>query len=190
MGVTPEFKKKLPQMPLTDTEIRNKKPAEKPVKLFDGRGLFLIVTPAGGKWWRFRYKFDDKEKLLSLGIYPDVGLKGARERRDAARKLLADGIDPGENRKAQKSARADWAANSFGVVVREWFAKFAPDWLSVIPARLSADWKLMYSRGSGHPNCWPWCAALKTGERLKPRAGLCSTVDRHFTMRWRRDGRT
>lgn len=56
-------------MPLTDTEIRNKKPAEKPVKLFDGRGLFLIVTPAGGKWWRLRYKFDGKEKLLSLGIY-------------------------------------------------------------------------------------------------------------------------
>lgn len=61
-------------MPLTDTAIRNAKPGIKPVKLFDERGLFLIVTPSGGKWWRFRYKFDGKEKLLSLGIYPDVPL--------------------------------------------------------------------------------------------------------------------
>ncbi len=59
-------------MPLTDTAIRNAKPGAKPVKLFDERGLFLIVTPSGGKWWRFRYKFEGKEKLLSLGVYPDV----------------------------------------------------------------------------------------------------------------------
>jgi len=105
-------------MPLTDTAIRHAKPGAKPAKLFDARGLFLIVTPAGGKWWRFRYRFDGRENLLSLGIYPDVGLKDARERRDAARKLLADGIDPSENRKALKSARADRAANSFEVVAR------------------------------------------------------------------------
>jgi integrase len=115
-------------MALTDTAIRNAKPGAKPFKLFDERGLFLIVTPAGGKWWRFRYKFDDKEKLLSLGVYPDVVLKDARVRRDAARKLLAEGIDPGENRKVQKSAKQDRAANSFEVVAREWFAKFAPTW--------------------------------------------------------------
>lgn len=115
-------------MPLSDTAIRNAKPGAKPAKLFDERGLFLIVTPAGGKWWRFRYKFDNKEKLLSLGVYPDVGLKDARERRDAARKLLADGIDPGENRKAQKAAKQDRAANSFEVVAREWYAKHSPNW--------------------------------------------------------------
>lgn len=115
-------------MPLTDTAIRNAKPAAKPAKLFDERGLFLIVTPAGGKWWRFRYKFDSKEKLLSLGVYPDVGLKDARERRDAARKLLADGIDPGENRKAQKATKQDRAANSFEVIAREWYAKHSPNW--------------------------------------------------------------
>lgn len=115
-------------MPLTDTAIRNAKPGAKPAKLFDERGLFLIVTPAGGKWWRFRYKFDNKEKLLSLGVYPDVGLKDARERRDAARKLLADSIDPGENRKAQKATKQDRAANSFEVVAREWYAKQAPNW--------------------------------------------------------------
>jgi len=115
-------------MPLTDTAIRNAKPGAKPAKLFDERGLFLIVTPAGGKWWRFRYKFDDKEKLLSLGVYPDVGLKDARQRRDDARKLLADGIDPGENRKAMKAVKQDRAANSFEVITREWYAKHAPNW--------------------------------------------------------------
>jgi len=118
----------LPQIPLTDTSIRNAKPGAKPVKLFDERGLFLIVTPAGGKWWRFRYKFDDKEKLLSLGVYPDVGLKDARQRRDDARKLLANGIDPGENRKAMKAVKQDRAANSFEVITREWYGKHAPNW--------------------------------------------------------------
>ena len=80
-------------MPLTDIKARNSKPKDKPFKLFDSDGLFLLVTPAGGKWWRLRYKFDGKEKLLSLGVYPDVGLKDARTRRDDARKLLADGVE-------------------------------------------------------------------------------------------------
>ena len=115
-------------MTLTDTAVRNTKPGTKPAKLFDERGLFLLVTPGGGKWWRFRYSFDGKEKLLSLGTYPDVTLKAARDKRDAARKLLADGIDPGRQRKAQKSARAERASNSFEVVAREWFAKYAPTW--------------------------------------------------------------
>ncbi|PTQ79821.1 integrase [Nitrosospira multiformis] len=131
-------------MPLTDTAIRNAKPGAKPVKLFDERGLFLIVTPSGGKWWRFRYKFDGKEKLLSLGVYPDVPLasrvikdeetgktrkiKGARELRDEARELLAQGIDPGENRKAQKATKQNRAASSFEVVAREWYSKYASSW--------------------------------------------------------------
>ena len=115
-------------MALTDTAVRNAKPGEKPAKVFDERGLFLLVTPAGGKWWRFRYKFDGKEKLLSVGVYPDVGLKDARVRRDAARKLLTDGIDPGENRKATKATKTERAANSFEVVAREWFEKFKPNW--------------------------------------------------------------
>lgn len=115
-------------MTLTDTAIRNAKPGAKPAKLFDERGLFLIVTPSGGKWWRLKYRFNDKEKLLSLGVYPDVGLKDARDRRDIARKLLADGIDPSENRKAQKTAKVERAANSFEVVAREWYAKHASGW--------------------------------------------------------------
>lgn len=115
-------------MPLTDTAVRNAKAGDKPYKLFDERGLFLIVTPSGGKWWRLRYRFNDKEKLLSVGVYPDTGLKDARTRRDEARKLLADGIDPGENRKAQKSAKVERAANSFEVIAREWFAKYSTQW--------------------------------------------------------------
>ena len=96
-------------MPLSDITIRNAKPDTKPIKLYDGRGLYLMVTPAGGKWWRFRFKFDGKEKLLSLGTYPDVSLKDARERRDEARKLLANGVNPSENRKIQKSSKNRWA---------------------------------------------------------------------------------
>lgn len=115
-------------MPLTDTTIRNAKPGEKPVKLFDERGLYLELSPAGGKWWRLKYRFNGKEKRLSLGVYPDVSLKEARDRRDTARKLLADGIDPSENRKAQKSAQVDRVANSFEVVTREWFAKYSTRW--------------------------------------------------------------
>ncbi len=116
-------------MPLTDAKIRNAKPGAKPAKLFDGGSLFLIVTPSGGKWWRLKYRFDNKEKLLSLGTYPDVGLKDARARQAEARKLLANGIDPGENRKAMKAVKADRDANSFEVVAREWYAKHATNWV-------------------------------------------------------------
>ena len=115
-------------MLLTDTAVRNAKPGAKPIKLFDERGLFLIVTPTGGKWWRLKYRFDNKEKLLSLGVYPDVSLKAARIRRDELRTLLANGIDPGVHRKVMESARTDRAANSFEVIAREWFAKHSPNW--------------------------------------------------------------
>lgn len=123
-------------MPLTNTAIRNAKPGTKPLKLFDERGLFLLVTPSGGKWWRLKYRSDGKEKLLSLGTYPEVGLKDARERRDAARKLLADGIDPGENRKATKAAKVERAGNSFEVVAREWHGRYSPTWTPAHAARL------------------------------------------------------
>ena len=115
-------------MPLTDTAIRNAKPAEKAKRLFDGGGLYLEVSPSGGKWWRLKYRFGGKEKRLSLGVYPDVSLKDAREQRDEARKLLANGTNPSENRKAKKAAKVERAANSFEVVAREWFAKYSPNW--------------------------------------------------------------
>ena len=116
-------------MPLSDIAIRNAKPAAKPVRLFDSGGLYLEVAPTGGKWWRLKYRYEGKEKRLSLGVYPDISLKEARTRRDDARKLLANDVDPGEHRKAQKSARQDSAANSFEVVAREWYAKYSPTWV-------------------------------------------------------------
>lgn len=113
-------------MSLTDTAIRKAKPADKPVRMFDGGGLYLEVSPSGGKWWRLKYRFDGKEKRISLGVYPDTSLAKAREKRDEARQQLANGIDPGENKKAQKAARAELAANSFEVVAREWLERRAP----------------------------------------------------------------
>jgi integrase len=115
-------------MPLSNTAIRTTKPDIKPRKLYDERGLFILLSPKGGKWWRFKYRFDGKEKLLSLGVYPDVSLKQARERRDDARKLVADGVDPGEHRKAIKATRADSLENSFEVLAREWFSKYSINW--------------------------------------------------------------
>lgn len=115
-------------MPLSDTAIRQAKPAAKPVRMFDTGGLYLEIAPSGGKWWRLKYRHADKEKRLSLGVYPAVSLKDARDRRDVARKLLAAGVDPSENRKAAKSASTERAANSFEVVAREWFGKFSLKW--------------------------------------------------------------
>lgn len=107
-------------MPLTDTALRQTKPAEKAYSLADEKSLSLLVQPTGSKWWRFRYRFDGKAKMLSLGTYPDVTLKDARAKRDEARKLLASGIDPSENRKATKATREALAANSFEIICREW----------------------------------------------------------------------
>ena len=114
-------------MPLTDTAVRAAKPQTRTRKLFDGGGLYLEVSPAGGKWWRWKYRFGGKEKRLSLGVYPDVSLKSARERRDAVRQQLAAGLDPGHARKAQKLALAD--EDSFEAIAREWHAKFSSGWV-------------------------------------------------------------
>lgn len=115
-------------MLLTDTKVKQAKPREKLYKISDERGLYLEVTPTGSKWWRFKYRIDGKEKRLSLGVYPDVGLQKAREKRDDARKLVADGVDPSVHRKAQKQAKADASANSFEVVTREWLEKQKKVW--------------------------------------------------------------
>lgn len=117
-------------MPLTHVAIHKAKPTGKTERLFDGGGLYLEISPAGGKWWRWKYRrpITKKENRLSFGTYPEVSLADARARRDAARKLLAAGIDPGEQRKAETAAGTERAANSFEVVAREWFAKQSPTW--------------------------------------------------------------
>jgi len=115
-------------MSLTDTKIRNAKPQKKVVRLFDGNGLYLELSPKGGKWWRLKYLFNGKEKRLSLGVYPEVSLKDARERCHEARKLLINGVDPSENRKAMKASRMRLLANNFEAIAREWFAKYSKTW--------------------------------------------------------------
>ncbi len=123
-------------MPLTAIEVRNARPAEKTRKMFDGGGMYLEVSPSGGKWWRLKYRFDGKEKRLSLGVYPDISLKEARERRTEARKLLANGVDPSEYRKASKAMNAEKAANSFEAIAREWYVKHSPNWSTSHSSRI------------------------------------------------------
>lgn len=159
-------------MPLTDTAIKNAKPGvnpkgeatTKPYKIPDGGGMYLEVAPSGGKWWRLKYRFGGKEKRLSLGVYPDVGLKAARERREDARKLLADGIDPGENRKAAKAAGAARAANSFEVVAREWHGKFSPGWAATHSSKIIRRLE---------ENIFPWLGARPIAEITAPELLSC-----------------
>lgn len=133
---------------LTPSQVANAKPQAKPYKLRDERGLYLLVQPNGSKWWRFDYRRPDtrQRNTLSLGTYPDVSLKQARERRDAARKLIADGIDPATKRKAERSADAD----SFEAIAREWHGKhkdkWTPDYGTEILRRLEV-------------NVFPWIGA-------------------------------
>jgi integrase len=136
---------------LTDTAIRNAKPGvtpkgtatTKPYKLGDSGGLYVEVRPDGGKYWRLKYRIGGKEKRLSLGVYPEVTLGKARERRNDARKLLAGGTDPSEHRKATKAAGVERAASSFEAIAREWFDRLKPSWgeqhAGRILARLERD---------------------------------------------------
>lgn len=110
---------------LTDRALRTAKPIDKAYRLYDTGGLYVEVAPGGGKWFRLKYRHQGKEKRLSLGTYPDTSLADARERRDAARKLIAAGIDPSAHRKSEKAAGLERAGNSFEVVAREWLAKQA-----------------------------------------------------------------
>lgn len=114
-------------MPLTDTAIRALSHGEKPIKKADEKGLFLLLQPSGGKLWRFKYRFEGKEKKLSLGRYPDVSLKEARKRRDVARETLANGIDPAEEKKQEALEAARNAANTFEAVGNEYLEKMCRD---------------------------------------------------------------
>lgn len=146
-------------MKLSDPAVRKAKPEAKPYKMADGGGMYLEVMPTGSKYWRLKYRFGGKEKRLAFGVYPDVSLAQARDRRDDARKLLANGIDPGAVKQAQKASNAELAENSFEVIAREWFAKHSPNWRenhsSKIIARLEND-------------VFPWIGARPVGEIAAP----------------------
>lgn len=113
---------------LTDTAIRQAKPKAKPYKLSDGGCLYLEVMPNGSKYWRQRYRIAGKEKRLAIGVYPEVSLKEARIKRDAARKHLGNGVDPGELKRTLKTARAAATENNFQSVATEWHTKKKPGW--------------------------------------------------------------
>lgn len=115
-------------MPLTDTACKNAKPEAKPRKLADGGGLYLEVAPSGSKYWRMKYRFAGKEKRLAFGVYPEVSLAKAREKREAARKILADGNDPGEVKKEAKRQIAVKAENNMEVIAREWYEHHLHEW--------------------------------------------------------------
>jgi integrase len=132
---------------LTDTAIKKAKPGTKPIRMFDGGGLYLELATSGGKLWRFKYRFDGKEKRQALGSYPDTSLAKAREKRDEARRLLADGIDPSEHRKAHKATRAEVAGNTFEAIGREWYSKELPLWAPAQAVKV---------KGIFEKNLYPW----------------------------------
>lgn len=122
-------------MALTNNEIKNAKPREKAYKLSDGDGLFLLISPNGSKYWRFKYYFNGKEKLLALGVYDQVTLAEARLRRNKARSLLNNEIDPGQSKQESKRLGKIAAENSFESIAREWHAKFSVKWTPKHAAR-------------------------------------------------------
>jgi integrase len=121
-------------MPLTDTNIRKAKPKAKPFKLSDSGGLFLLVQPSGSKWWRYKYRFGGKEKLLALGSYPETTLAMARKRHLEARELVAAGEDPGEAKRQAKRIAVIKSENNFELIGREWLGQNSNQWSAIYAA--------------------------------------------------------
>ncbi|HZV99657.1 MAG TPA: integrase arm-type DNA-binding domain-containing protein, partial [Methylophilaceae bacterium] len=149
---------------LTDTALRNIKPKDKPFKLADEKGLYLLVQPTGGKLWRFDYRYLAKRKTLALGAYPDVPLSKARQERDAARQLLGADIDPGENRKAAKASKQGSAANSFEVIAREWASTHLADKSASHRERVSRRFELFL---------YPWIGSKPITDITAPQVLEC-----------------
>jgi integrase len=144
---------------LSELSIKKAKPEAKPYKMSDGAGLYLQVEPKGSKYWRMAYRYCGKQKTLALGVYPNIGLADARARRDAARKLLANGVDPSMAKQAQKAALIVQSENNFEAIAREWFARYSPNWKenhsSKIISRLEKD-------------VFPWIGAMPITEISAP----------------------
>ncbi|MEO6561661.1 MAG: tyrosine-type recombinase/integrase [Nitrosospira sp.] len=153
-------------MSLTDTAVRNAKPAEKPYKLTHGKGLYLLVN-ATGKYWRLDYRFTGKRKTLALGVYPDVSLAKARECRDDARKLLANDTDPSLVMAVNKRAKQQAAQNTFEAVAREWYAKKLPTWAPTTAQKVIRQLE---------KDIFPWIGKRSINEIVAPE--LLSTLRR------------
>jgi Arm DNA-binding domain len=143
-------------MPLTNVEIQNADATDKAIKLFDGRGLYLEVSPRGGRWWRLKYRFQGREKRLALGVYPEVSLKEARARCDEARKQILDGKDPALLRRLEKERLN---GPTFETVAREWHEKrrhsWKPEYAELVLHRLVA-------------NAFPWLGERRLAD-ISPR---------------------
>jgi hypothetical protein len=113
---------------LTDITIRNAKAKDKPYKISDAKGMYLLIKPNGGKYWRLKYGFTNKENHLALGVYPEVTLNMARDKRDEARKVLANGTDPSQAKKEVKRQQLLNAENSFESLAREWHSNQTLKW--------------------------------------------------------------
>ncbi|MBF0628907.1 MAG: integrase arm-type DNA-binding domain-containing protein [Magnetococcales bacterium] len=150
---------------LTDALIKQTKPGEKAIRLLDEDGLVMLVQPSGARWWRFRYRFQGTAKMLSLGVYPDTSLKQAREKRDEARRLLADGVDPGVHRRLTKNMAADAGQDSFESVAREWIAKESVAW-----AKSHAD-KIIQRM---ERDVFPWLGKRSVREITAPEILACA----------------
>ncbi|WP_341684933.1 integrase arm-type DNA-binding domain-containing protein, partial [Limnohabitans sp.] len=150
-------------MKLTDAKLRTLATPTKTQKVADGAGLYLELTPAGGKYWRMKYRHGGKEKRLALGVYPAVGLKEARDKAEAARKTLQCGDDPGEVKKAAKAQQAHEAANTFEAVATDWLAHQAGRWTVDTRARIAASLKTdIYPAMGSRP-----LVAIKPGEVMQ-----------------------
>ena len=158
---------------LTEAHIRAAKPSDKPYKLFDTLGLYLHVRPGGGRHRRLRYHFAGVEKLLALGPYPYITLKRARVKREEARRLLAEGKDPGNQRKAEKIAES----HTFELIAREWLElqrkKFAG------ATFVKAEWTLQRSQRPKYSRC---CVGSKSAASMKLHTARSSAVDRYSDM--------
>jgi len=152
-------------MSLTANAVRAAKSAEKPRKLYDGRGLYLLIMPNGSRLWRFKYCFGGKENLLSLGSYPEISLADARTKRDELRIQIAKGINPGAVRQAEKAAQA--GEGTFEALAREWFGQFSSGWS---PNHSTRVWRRL------EVDLIPWLGARAAGEISAPE--LLATVRR------------
>ena len=146
-------------MALSNTQIQKAKPDTKNYRLYDEKGLYVEVTPAGGKLWRLKYRFGGKEKRLALGAYPTIGLKDAREARDKARALLANLIDPGEHKKAQRVSTVSQYGDTFEAIARDWHAGKCRSWSAIHAKNVMARLER---------NVFPWIGTRQMTEITVP----------------------
>lgn len=164
---------------LSDTQVKKAKPTDAAYRMADSGGLFVFITPAGGKLWRLRYRYDGKEKTLSLGSYPEVSLLDARRARDAAKEMLKSGRDPSLQKKLDKLVGKREAAETFEAIAREWHALQKPRW-----TRQHA-WEVNWSL---EKTCSPRSGPCLSAKSMRRWCSPCSGSSRSVMRRTLRGG--